>query len=172
MNLASKIRSVPDFPVKGILFYDITTLLEDATAFKESVDQLAARYQDTAIDLIVGVESRGFIFGAALAYKLNTGFVPVRKPGKLPAKTLAESYELEYGTNMLEIHEDAINPGQKVLVVDDLLATGGTAKAACTLIERLGGEVASIAFIIELTFLNGRASIEDYDIFSILKYDE
>jgi len=172
MDLASTIRSVPDFPVEGILFYDITTLLKDAAAFRESIDQLAARYQDTDIDLIVGVESRGFIFGTALAYKLNTGFVPVRKPGKLPAKILSESYELEYGTNKLEIHEDAIEPGQKVLVVDDLLATGGTAQATCTLVERLGGDVVGIAFMIELTFLNGREPLEGYDIFSILKYDQ
>ncbi|RME79219.1 MAG: adenine phosphoribosyltransferase [Chloroflexi bacterium] len=172
MDLASKIRNVPDFPVKGILFYDITTLLKDGEAFKASVDQLAERYAGQQIDLVVGVESRGFIFGTALAYKLGAGFVPVRKPGKLPAETISESYELEYGTNTLEIHTDAIQKGQKVLVVDDLLATGGTAKATCNLVERLGGEVVSVAFFIELTFLHGRDQLQGYDVFSVLKYDK
>ena len=172
MNLASKIRSVPNFPVEGILFYDITTLLKDAEAFKQSIDQLAVQYENTPIDLVVGVESRGLIFGASLAYKLGAGFVPVRKPGKLPADTLAESYELEYGTNILEIHKDAVEKGQKVLVVDDLLATGGTAKATCSLVEQLGGQVVAIAFVVELTFLHGREQLEGYEIFSLLKYDE
>ena len=159
MDLASTIRSVPDFPVKGILFYDITTLLKNPEALKESIDQLASRYKNTAIDLVVGVESRGFIYGTALAYKLGAGFVPVRKPGKLPAETLIESYELEYGTNSIEIHVDAIQKGQKVLVVDDLLATGGTAKATCNLVEKLGGEVVGVAFMIELNFLKGRGKV-------------
>ena len=172
MDLASTIRSVPDFPVKGILFYDITTLLKNPEALKESIDQLASRYQNTAIDLVVGVESRGFIYGTALAYKLGAGFVPVRKPGKLPAETLIESYELEYGTNSIEIHVDAIQKGQKVLVVDDLLATGGTAKATCNLVEKLGGEVVGVAFMIELNFLKGRGKLEGYEVFSLLQYEE
>ncbi|MDX1524487.1 MAG: adenine phosphoribosyltransferase [Anaerolineae bacterium] len=172
MDLASTIRSVPDFPVKGILFYDITTLLKNPTALKASLDQLTDHYQGQEIDLIVGIESRGFIFGMPLADRLNIGFVPVRKPGKLPAQSLAESYELEYGTNTLEIHADAIEKGQRVLVVDDLLATGGTAQATCNLIEKLGGQVAGTAFVIELTFLNGREKLKDYDIFALIQYDK
>lgn len=172
MDLASTIRNVPDFPVKGILFYDITTLLNDPEAFKASIDQLADHYQNAEIDLIVGIESRGFIFGTVLAYVLETGFVPVRKPGKLPAEILTESYELEYGTNTIEIHVDAIEKGQKVLVVDDLLATGGTAAATCNLVEKLGGEVIGVAFVIELSFLGGRDKLKEYDVFSLLKYDE
>jgi adenine phosphoribosyltransferase len=172
MNLASTIRSVPDFPIEGILFYDITTMLKKPEAFKASIDQLMERYQDTEIDQVVGVESRGFIFGPTLAYKLGAGFVPVRKPGKLPAEKLAESYELEYGTNVLEIHTDAIEPGQKVLVVDDLLATGGTAKATCNLVERLGGQIVGVAFVIELNFLKGRDDLQGYDVFSLLSYDQ
>ena len=171
MDLASTIRNVPDFPVEGILFYDITTMLNKPEAFKASIDKLVEHYQDTEIDQVVGVESRGFIFGPILAYKLGAGFVPVRKPGKLPAEKLAESYELEYGTNILEIHRDAIEPGQKVLVVDDLLATGGTAKATCTLVEKLGGQVVGIAFVIELSFLKGRDQLQGYDVFSLLSYD-
>ena len=172
MDLAMTIRSVPDFPVEGILFYDITTMLKDPEAFRESVDQLVNYYQETAVDVVVGVESRGFIFGAPLAYKLGVGFVPVRKPGKLPAEKLAESYELEYGTNTLEIHKDAIQQGQKVLVVDDLLATSGTAKATCNLVEKLGGQVVGAAFVIELNFLKGREQLKGYDVFSLLSYDE
>lgn len=172
MDLASTIRSVPDFPVEGILFYDITTMLKNPAALKESIDQLVSHYQNSEIDQIVGIESRGFIFGMPLAYKLGTGFVLVRKPGKLPAEKLAESYELEYGTNTLEIHVDAIEQGQKVLVVDDLLATGGTALATCQLIEKLGGQVMGVAFVIELTFLKGRDKLRDYDIFSLLQYDK
>jgi adenine phosphoribosyltransferase len=172
MDLAMTIRSVPDFPVEGILFYDITTMLKNPEAFKESVDQLVNYYQETEIDVVVGVESRGFIFGAPLAYKLGVGFVPVRKPGKLPAEKLAESYELEYGTNTLEIHKDAIQQGNKVLVVDDLLATGGTAKATCNLVEKLGGQVVGVAFVIELNFLKGREQLKGYDVFSLLSYDE
>jgi len=172
MDLASTIRSVPDFPVEGILFYDITTVRKNPAALKDSVDQLTHRYQGAGIDVIVGIESRGFIFGMPLAYHLGLGFVPIRKPGKLPAETIAESYELEYGTNTLEIHVDAIEKGQKVLVVDDLLATGGTARATCNLIEKLGGQVAGLAFVIELNFLKGRDKIKEYDVFSLLKYDE
>jgi adenine phosphoribosyltransferase len=172
MNLASTIRSVPDFPIKGILFYDITTLLKNPAALKESIDQLTHHYQQANLDVIVGIESRGFIFGMPLAYQLGLGFVPVRKPGKLPAETIAESYALEYGSNTLEIHRDAVEPGQQVLIVDDLLATGGTAKATCNLIEKLGGEVAGLAFAIELNFLEGRKNLEGYDIFSLLQYDK
>lgn len=172
MDLARIIRNVPDFPVKGILFYDITTMLKDAEAFRASIDQLVAFYQNRQIDVVVGVESRGFIFGAPLAYRLGAGFVPVRKPGKLPAETLAESYELEYGTNTLEMHADAIQKGQKVLVVDDLLATGGTARATCHLVEQLGGQVMGVAFVIELSFLKGREQLQGYEVFSLLQYDK
>lgn len=172
MDLASTVRGVPDFPIEGILFYDITTLLKNSTALKSSIDQFTHRYRDAGVDMIVGIESRGFIFGMPLAYQLGVGFVPVRKPGKLPAETIAESYTLEYGSNTLEIHVDAIQAGQKVLVVDDLLATGGTAKATCSLIEKLGGEVIGLAFAIELNFLNGRQLLHGYDIFSLIRYDE
>jgi len=172
MDLASTIRSVPDFPIEGILFYDITTLLKNSAALKASIDRLAQNYQNQNIDLIVGMESRGFIFGTPLAYQLGIGFAPVRKPGKLPAQSIAESYELEYGSNTLEIHADAIEKGQRVLIVDDLLATGGTAKATCNLVEKLGGQVAGLAFVIELSFLNGRDKLKNYEIFSLLKYDE
>lgn len=172
MDLANTIRSVPDFPVEGILFYDITTMLKNPAALKESVDQLVRRYQNEDVDLIVGIESRGFIFGMPLAYQLDVGFVPVRKPGKLPAETLSESYALEYGSNTLEIHVDAIKQGQKVLVIDDLLATGGTAQATCRLVERLGGTVMGLAFVIELSFLNGREKVKDYDVFSLVHYDQ
>ena len=171
MDLTKTIRNVPDFPVAGILFYDITTMLKNPEAFKASIDQLVDHYQNIEIDQVVGVESRGFIFGPMLAYKLGAGFVPVRKPGKLPAEKLAESYELEYGTNILEIHTDAIEPGQKVLVVDDLLATGGTARATCKLVEQLGGQVVGIAFVIELDFLKGREQLQEYDVFSLINYD-
>ena len=172
MDLASTIRSVPDFPIEGILFYDITTLLKDPKALKASVDQLVDHYKDAGIDVVVGMESRGFIFGMPAAYQLGIGFVPVRKPGKLPAETVSESYDLEYGTNTLEIHVDAIEKGQKVLIVDDLLATGGTAKATCNLVEKLGGEIVGVAFVIELNFLNGREKLQGYDVFSLLSYDE
>lgn len=172
MDLTTTIRSIPDFPVSGILFYDITTLLKSPDALRESIDQLANYYQDKGIDLVVGVESRGFIFAMPLAYRMGAGFVPVRKPGKLPAATASESYELEYGTNTLEVHLDAIEKGQRVLVIDDLLATGGTAKATCNLVERLGGKVVGLGFVIELAFLNGRDKLKGYDVFSLLKYDK
>lgn len=172
MDLASTIRSVPNFPVEGILFYDITTLLKNPAALKESVNRFVEHYQTVKIDIIAGVESRGFIFGMPLAYQLDVGFIPVRKPGKLPAKTITESYTLEYGTNTLEMHIDAIESGQNVLIVDDLLATGGTAKATCNLIERLGGQVAGLAFAIELSFLKGRERLNGYEVFSLLQYDE
>lgn len=172
MDLANTIRSVPDFPIEGILFYDITTLLKNPAALKESIDQLTQYYQDKRIDMVVGIESRGFIFGMPLAYQLGIGFVPIRKPGKLPAETISASYDLEYGSNTLEVHIDAIEKGQRVVIVDDLLATGGTASATCSLIEKLGGEVVGLAFVIELSFLNGRDKLQGYDIFSLLKYDD
>ena len=172
MDLASTIRSVPDFPIEGILFYDITTLLKNPEALKASVDQLVDHYKDVGVEVVVGMESRGFIFGMPMAYQMGIGFVPVRKPGKLPAETVSESYDLEYGTNTLEIHVDAIEKGQKVLIVDDLLATGGTAKATCNLVEKLGGEIVGVAFVIELNFLKGREKLQSYDIFSLLQYDE
>lgn len=172
MDLAATIRGVPDFPIKGILFYDITTLLKNPAALKASIDQLTDHYREAKVDKVVGIESRGFIFGLPLAYQLGAGFVPVRKPGKLPAATLSESYSLEYGTNTLEIHIDAIEKNQRVLVVDDLLATGGTAKATCNLVEKLGGEVVGLAFAIELNFLKGREKLKGYDVFSLIRYDE
>jgi adenine phosphoribosyltransferase len=172
MDLARAVRSVPDFPIKGILFYDITTLLKDPVALKGTIDQLVNQYQEKGVDLVVGIESRGFIFGMPLAYELGVGFIPVRKPGKLPAETITESYDLEYGRNSLEIHTDAIEKGQKVLIIDDLLATGGTARATCNLVEKLGGEVLGLAFVIELTFLNGRNKLAEYDILSLIQYDQ
>lgn len=170
MDLAQMIRDVPDFPVKGILFKDITTLIRDPKAFREAVDRMAAPYRGMEIDLVAAIESRGFIFGAPLAYILGAGFVPVRKPNKLPAETISASYTLEYGTNTLEMHKDAIRPGQRVLLVDDLLATGGSAKAAATLIEQLGGKVVSVAFLIDLTFLHGVEKLKAYDVRSIIQF--
>lgn len=172
MDLGQYIRNVPDFPVEGIQFKDITTLLKDPVPFAASVEALLDRYGDQGIDLVVGVESRGFIWGAILAYELGVGFVPVRKPGKLPAETVRAEYTLEYGTNALEMHVDAVQEGQKVLVVDDLLATGGTAKATCELVEQLGGEVAGLAFLIELTFLHGRDKLTGHDVLSLVQMDE
>jgi adenine phosphoribosyltransferase len=172
MDLKTLIRSVPDFPKKGILFYDITTLLKDKRALKLVIDTMAERYHDGRIDLIAGVESRGFIFAPTLAYQLGAGFVPVRKPGKLPAATLKAQYDLEYGQDALEIHQDAIQAGQRVLVVDDLLATGGTAAAVVQLIRQLGGEVVGAAFLVELEFLNGRKKLHGCDVYSLLQYQE
>jgi len=169
MDLAKMIRDVPDFPVKGILFKDITTLVRDPEAFQEAVDALLDHCVEQEIDLVAAIEARGFIFGAPLAYELAAGFVPIRKPGKLPAEKVSVSYTLEYGTNTLEMHSDAVEPGQKVLIVDDLLATGGSAKAAAELIEGLGGEVVGIIFLIELGFLNGAEKLEGYDVFSLLR---
>ena len=166
------IRGVPDFPKKGILFYDITTLLKNAQALKGVLDELSSHYRAQKIDLVVGIESRGFIFAPALACQLGAGFVPVRKPGKLPAETIKVSYDLEYGKDTLEIHKDAVQQGQRVLVVDDLLATGGTAAAVTHLIGQLGGEVAGLAFLVELDFLNGRKKLEGYDVFSLLRYQD
>ncbi len=166
------IRTVPDFPKPGILFYDITTLLKDKTGFAQLIDAFAAKYIGKEIDLVLGIEARGFIFGPALAYRLNAGFVPVRKPKKLPAPTAKVSYELEYGTDSLEIHLDAIQPGQRVVIVDDLLATGGTMEATVQLVRQLGGQIAGLAFAIELDFLKGREKFPEYDVFSLLHYDE
>ncbi len=169
-DLRAKIREVPDFPKPGILFYDITTLLKDRQAFKEAVDLLVAPYRDQRIDVVVGMESRGFIFSAPMAYTLGVGFVPVRKLGKLPAETVSVEYALEYGTNTLEVHRDAITPGQRVLIVDDLLATGGTVNGTIDLVRRLGGEVVSLAFLVELRFLKGRERLRGYDVYSIIQY--
>ncbi|HEY0307163.1 MAG TPA: adenine phosphoribosyltransferase [Acidobacteriaceae bacterium] len=166
------IRTVPDFPKPGILFYDITTLLKDKSGFAQLIDALAAYYIDKKIDLVLGIEARGFIFGPALAYRLNAGFVPVRKPKKLPAPTARVSYDLEYGTDAVEIHLDAIEPGQRVIIVDDLLATGGTMQATVKLVQQLGGHIAGLAFVVELDFLKGRAKFPEYDVFSLLHYDE
>jgi adenine phosphoribosyltransferase len=170
-SLKNKIRDIPGFPRKGIVFRDITTLLKDHGAYREAITLLFDRYRDRPIDLICGIEARGFIFGGALADKLHCGFVPVRKAGKLPAETVREKYNLEYGTAELEIHKDAIQPGKNVLVVDDLLATGGTLVATCRLVEKLGGIVFGIATIIELTYLNGRDKLAGYDIHSLVRYD-
>ena len=170
--LKQLIRTVPDFPKPGILFYDITTLLKDKTGFAQLIDAFASHYIGKEIDLVLGIEARGFIFGPALAYRLNAGFVPVRKPKKLPAETAKVSYDLEYGTDSLEIHLDAIEPGQRVILVDDLLATGGTMQATVKLVRQLGGEIAGIAFAIELDFLKGRSKLEEYDVFSLLHYDD
>jgi adenine phosphoribosyltransferase len=169
-RLGSLIRNVPDFPKKGIMFKDITPLLADPAGFAQAVDLIATRYRDDQIDLVVGVESRGFIFGAAVAAKMGAGFIPIRKPGKLPSKTRRIDYELEYGRDALEIHLDAIKPGQRVLMVDDLLATGGTMKACCELVHQLGGTIVGVSFLIELAFLPGRAKLADYEVFSVLTY--
>ncbi len=171
-HLKSLIREVPDFPKKGILFYDITTVLKDKTGLATLIDKLAEHYISQDVDLVLGMEARGFIFAPALAYRLNAGFVPVRKPGKLPAESVKYDYALEYGTNTLEIHKDAIQKGQRVLIVDDLLATGGTADATAKLAERLGGKVAGLGFVVELSFLNGRDKLKGYDVMSLLKYDK
>ena len=170
VDLAACIRDIPDFPKPGILFKDITTLLKDPEAFEASIQELAAPYRDRAVDFVVGVESRGFIFGAVLARELKVGFIPIRKPGKLPAETVSASYELEYGTDSVEMHRDAIEPGQRVLLVDDLLATGGTMEAACRLVEELKGEIVGIAFLIELTFLRGRKKLGEREILSLIRY--
>ena len=169
-HLKTIIRSVPDFPKAGILFYDITTLLQDPAGLRASIDGLASPFTGAGIDVVVGIESRGFIFGAAVADRLGAGFIPVRKPGKLPSKTVRQTYALEYGTDSLEMHEDAVTQGQRVLVVDDLLATGGTARATADLIERVGGEVHAFAFLIELLALNGRAKLGDHGVHAVLQY--
>lgn len=170
--LKQLIRTVPDFPKPGILFYDITTLLKDKVGMAKLIDAFAEYYIGKDIDLVLGIEARGFIFGPALAYRLNAGFVPVRKPKKLPAPTAKVTYDLEYGSDSLEIHLDAIEPGQRVVIVDDLLATGGTMQATVQLVRQLGGEIAGLAFAIELDFLQGRAKFSEYDVLSLLHYDE
>lgn len=170
INLEDWIRDIPDFPQKGVLFKDITPLLQDGAAFHAALDRLAAHYAGAGIEAVVGVESRGFIFGSPLAYLLKCGFVPVRKFGKLPYQTESVEYALEYGTNVVEIHTDAIRPGQRVLIVDDLLATGGTVSATMELIEKLGGHIAGIAFLVELTFLKGREQLKGHDVFALIKY--
>lgn len=171
MNLKDKIRTIPNFPIKGVMFRDITTLLQDGNAFKKACDELYERYKNRKIDVVVGIESRGFIFGSVLAYKLRVGFVPVRKPGKLPYKTIKEEYELEYGKDAMEIHEDAINEGNNVLIIDDLIATGGTVCAACKLVEKLKGKVEEVAFVIELPDLKGREKIKGYKIFTMMDFE-
>jgi len=170
-HLKALIREIPDFPKKGILFYDITTLLKDKTGLAMLIDKLSEHYISQDVDLVLGMEARGFIFAPALAYRLNAGFVPVRKPGKLPAATAKYDYALEYGTNTLEIHKDAIQKGQRILIVDDLLATGGTAQATAKLAESLGGKIAGLGFVVELDFLKGREKLEGYEVMSLLHYD-
>src|SRR5688572_20359256 len=170
MDLKQHIRSVPDFPKPGILFYDITTLLRDPMGLKATIDMLAMPYVDQGIDVVVGIESRGFILGAAVADRIGAGFIPIRKPGKLPARAIKEIYDLEYGKDALEIHADAVQQGQRVLIVDDVLATGGTAAAAAALVKQLGGTLHGLAFLIELLFLNGKAKLAGEKVFSVLQY--
>ncbi|HLF20090.1 MAG TPA: adenine phosphoribosyltransferase [Bacteroidota bacterium] len=171
-DLASYIRNVPDFPKKGVIFRDITTLLKEPDAFKKAVATLYERYNGAKIHKVVGVESRGFILGAALALRLGVGFVPIRKKGKLPAETVREEYSLEYGKDSIEIHKDAIEKGDRVLIHDDLLATGGTIGAASKLVERVGGNIVGLCFLVELTFLKGRDRLANYDVFSLIQYDK
>ena len=170
MDLKKHIRHVPDFPKAGILFYDITTLLKDADGFKATIDLLATPYVGQGIGVVVGIESRGFILGGAVAERIGAGFIPIRKPGKLPSKALKETYDLEYGKDALEIHHDAVDRGQRVLIVDDVLATGGTAAAATQLVKKLGGELHGLAFLIELIGLNGRAKLAGEKVYSVLQY--
>lgn len=172
MNLKTYIRDVPDFPKKGIIFKDITPLLQNKKSFNQTIDTFYRHYKNKKIDVIVGIESRGFIFGAPLAYKLRCSFVPVRKLGKLPYKTIKHKYALEYGTNTIELHEDSIKKGDRVLIIDDLLATAGTALATTKLVEVLGGNVIELGFLIELSFLKGRKKLKDYSVFSIINYPE
>jgi adenine phosphoribosyltransferase len=169
-DLKTKIRHVPDFPKAGILFYDITTLLQDPEGFRLAIDGVSMPFRDRQIDLVVGIESRGFIFGAAVADRIGAGFSPVRKPGKLPSSTVRATYDLEYGSDSLEMHADAVRNGQRVLIVDDLLATGGTARATLDLVKRLGGRVEGLAFLIELVALNGRAKLTGENVHTVLKY--
>jgi adenine phosphoribosyltransferase len=169
-SLRERIREIPDFPKPGILFYDITTVLKDSAAYKEAIDLMLEPYKDERVDIVVGMESRGFIFSSPLAYLLDAGLVPVRKLGKLPAETITVEYALEYGSNTLEIHRDAVQPGQKVLIVDDLLATGGTVKGTIELIERLKGEVIGLAFLVELEFLKGRERLDGRRVTSVIQY--
>ena len=169
-SLRAKIREVPDFPKPGILFYDITTLLRDAAAFREAIELMTVPFKDERVDIVVGMESRGFIFSAPMALHLEAGFVPVRKLGKLPAETISVEYELEYGTNTLEVHRDAVRPRQRVLVVDDLLATGGTVMGTIELVQRLKGEIVGLSFLVELGFLDGRKRLDGYNVHSVIGY--
>lgn len=170
--LKALIRGVPDFPKPGILFYDITTLLKDKLGFAKLIDSMSEYYLDKNVDLVMGIEARGFIFGPALAYRLNAGFAPIRKPKKLPAKTIRQTYDLEYGSDTLEVHEDAIVPGQRVVIVDDLLATGGTARASVELAKKLGAEIVGLAFVVELDALKGRDKLVGHDVLSLIHYPE
>lgn len=170
-DLKRLIRNVPDFPRKGIVFRDITTLLKDGAALRTAGDRFVSQYKDCQVDLVVGIEARGFLFAPIVAYQLGTGVVPLRKPKKLPAQTVRVEYQLEYGIDALEVHADAIQPEQRVLIIDDLLATGGSASAACRLVEQLGGKIVGVAFLIELSFLNGRSRLSQYDVFSLIQYD-
>lgn len=169
-DLKAIIREIPDWPKKGILFYDVTTLLKDGPAFQRAIDALIRPFRSRKVDVVAGIEARGFIFAPTVAYAMKAGFVPVRKPGKLPAATHKVSYQLEYGTDSLEIHQDAIRPGQNVLIVDDLIATGGTASAVADLVTRMGGSVVGLAFLVELEFLKGRDKLTKYEVTSVLKY--
>jgi adenine phosphoribosyltransferase len=171
-DLKKLIREVPDWPKPGILFYDITTLLKDKGGFHSVIDGLKSHYREAQVDVVLGIEARGFIFAPALAYALGAGFVPVRKPRKLPAECVSVTYALEYGTDTLEMHKDAVGAGQRVLIVDDLLATGGTAAAAARMVQNVGGVVAGLGFVVELTFLNGRAKLAGQEVFSLLQYDK
>ena len=171
MNLKEKIRTVPNWPIKGVMFRDITTLLQDPAAFRAACDEFYNRYKDMDIDKVVGIDARGFVFGAVLAYKLNVGFVPVRKKGKLPAETVSESYSLEYGKDILEMHADAIQKGERIIIVDDLIATGGTIAATIKLVEELGGGVVECVFLVELPDLNGREKIQGYKIFALTEFE-
>ena len=171
LDLKQTIRSIPDFPKPGIIFRDITTLLQNPAALRQSVDLIAEHFDKGSIDVVVGAEARGFIFGPAVAYRLNAGFVPIRKPGKLPYQTIRATYQLEYGTDTVEMHKDAIKPGQRVLMIDDLLATGGTMAACCKLVQQVGGKIAGCAFVIELSFLKGRDKLLGHEIFSLVDYD-
>ncbi len=172
MDIKSKIRTIPDFPKKGIMFKDITTLLQDEHAFRHAVREMIHHFDGRKIHKVASAESRGFIFGSILAYELHAGFVPLRKPGKLPSKSIKLEFTTEYSTDAFEIHADAIRPGENVLIVDDLLATGGTAKAAAVLVEKLGGRITGFCFLIELSFLRGRDKLKGYDIFSLIDYDK
>ena len=169
-DLRAKIREIPDFPKPGILFYDITTLLKDAGAYREAIDLMIAPYRDLGVDAVVGMESRGFIFSSPIAYQLNAGLIPVRKLGKLPSETISVEYALEYGSNTLEMHKDAIRPGQRVLIVDDLLATGGTVRGTIELVERLQGQIVGLAFLVELLVLKGRDRLQGYKTTSVIQY--
>jgi adenine phosphoribosyltransferase len=169
-DLKSYIREVPDFPKPGILYYDITTLLQDPSALRMTIDRFVWLFASLHVDKVVGIESRGFMFGSIVAYNLNAGFVPMRKPGKLPAHKVGQSYELEYGTDELEMHSDAVGEGERVLIVDDLIAIGGTAAAAAKLVESVGGVVVGLGFVVELTFLEGRKKLADYSVESLIKY--